>query len=99
MKRAQANVLLDALRQQLPLPRGNPEWGNRKTRCVNGHEYATARMRPFVARNGGTERRDSSGCLACLREYARRKREEKERSATDDGGRSISDEATSYLLK
>lgn len=99
VKREQTSAVLEALRQQAPLPRGNPEWGNRKTRCVNGHEYATARIRPFVPRKGGTERRDSSGCLACLRDYARRKREEKKRSATDDGGRSISDEATSYLLK
>lgn len=99
VKREQAQRLVDALAAQIELPRGNPAWGNNKTSCVNGHEYATARIRPFVARKGGTEPRDSSGCLACLREYARRKREEKKRSATDDGGRSISDDATSYLLK
>lgn len=99
-KRAQADRVLEALKVQPPLPRGNPAWGNNKTHCVNGHEYVTARIRPFVPRNGGTEPRASSACLACLREYARRMRDKK-RSAADDDRRSISDYATSYsyLLK
>ena len=99
VKRTQAAPALATLRRQVQLPRGNPSWGNRKISCVNGHEYATARIRPFTSRKGGTEPRDSSACLACLREYARRRREEKERSAADDGGRSISDGFARYLLK
>lgn len=99
VKRVQASTVLETLRAQPALPRGNPACGNNKTHCVNGHEYATARIRPFVPRKGGEEPRASSGCLACLREYARRKREEKRRSAADDDRRSMSDVATRYLLK
>lgn len=101
IKREQAQRVLDALVAQPPLPRGNPEWGNNKQFCVNGHEYATARVRPFVARKGGTERRANSGCLECLREYARRRREEKKRPAADDDRRSLSEQEVTYayLLK
>lgn len=98
-KRSQAQRLLDTLAAQPDLPRGNPAWGNNKTHCVNGHEYATARMRPFVPRKGGEPPRENSSCLACLREHARRQREAKNRPAVDDDHRSISEPATSYLLK
>lgn len=74
VKRAQAERVVAAVSSQPPLPRGNPAWGNRKTHCVNGHEYASARMRPFVPRRGGSELRPSKYCLACLREHARRQR-------------------------
>lgn len=101
VKREQAQRVLDVLAAQPSLPRGNPAWGNDKQYCVNGHEYATARLRPFVARKGGTEPRASSGCLECLREYARRRREQNKRSAADDDRRSLSEpgEAYAYLLK
>lgn len=74
VKREQARCVSRALIEQGRLPRGNPAWGNRKTHCVKGHEYATARMRPYVARGGGTQRRDGEQCLFCVRDYARGKR-------------------------
>jgi hypothetical protein len=76
VKRDQARRVLRVLVEQGRLPRGNPAWGNRKTHCIHGHEYATARMRPYVARPGGTQRRDSEQCLACLRDYARRRQDQ-----------------------
>ncbi len=76
-KRVQALVVLSRVTSQEPLVRGNPAWGNHKTHCVNGHEYATARIRRYVARSGGTERRASKQCLACLREWARQHKEER----------------------
>ena len=97
-KRAQADAVLDPIRSQPPLPRGRPDWQNRKTHCIHGHEYAMARIRPFVARNGGAERRASAQCLVCVREYARAQREQK-RSAASDGHRPLSDVALGYLLK
>ena len=101
VKREQASRVVNALQGQPPLPRGNPEWGNRKEFCVNGHDYAGARLRPFIARNGGDEPRASSACLQCMREYARHRREEKKRSAADGDRRSMSEQLTTYayLLK
>jgi hypothetical protein len=100
VKERQADAVLTVLRSQPPLPRGRPDWGNRKTHCVNGHEYATARVRPYRARAAeGAEPRDSEQCLACAREQARSRRAEKKRSAADDDRRSLSEAATSYLLK
>jgi hypothetical protein len=100
VKRAQAQRMLDVVRAQPELPRGNPAWGNRKTHCINGHEYATARMRPYVARGVGNPRRENQQCLVCLRDYARKQRETR-RSAADDDRRSISEPAHIYyyLLK
>jgi len=98
VKRLQAQRMLDVVRAQPELPRGNPAWGNRKTHCINGHEYATARMRPYVARGVGNPRRENQRCLVCLRDYARKQRET-QRSAADDDRRSISGPAQSYLLK
>ena len=90
VKRRQADRVLSVLRAQSPLPRGRTDWGNRKTHCVNGHEYATARMRPYSARSdGGVPPRDSEQCLVCAREQARMRREEKKRSAADDDRRSM----------
>lgn len=81
VKRAQASSVIATVAAQARLPRGNPAWGNRKTHCVHGHEYAAARIRSFVARNGGTEQRASKYCLACLREHVGRKR-----AANQNGG-------------
>lgn len=79
VKRQQAASAVRVVALQLPLPRGNPAWGNRKSHCVHGHEYATARIRPFRARGKNTEApRSSHQCLACVREYSRRKRRERE---------------------
>jgi hypothetical protein len=99
VKRRQASVVRDVIRSQPTLPRGRPDWGNRKTHCVNGHEYATSRLRPFVPRGGGLPPRDSHQCLVCAREQARARRDEKRRSAADDDRRSLSEFATTYLLK
>jgi hypothetical protein len=96
-KKQQAQVVLDVLRSQAPLARGNPSWGNNKSHCLNGHEYATARMRPYVSRGVGAERRDNQRCLVCLRDYARNQRKKK-RSADDDH-QSIGEPAPIYLLK
>jgi len=74
VKRQQAQRMLDVLRAQPDLPRGNPAWGNNKTHCVKGHEYATARIRPYSARGVGKPRRDNQQCLVCLRDYARNQR-------------------------
>ncbi len=97
-KRVQAQRLLDTLAAQPDLPRGNPAWGSHKTHCVKGHEYATARIRRYVPRGRGVPRRENQSCLACLREYARRRRETKG-SATDDDRRSLSEPGLRYLLK
>lgn len=71
VKRQQARRVSRVLVEQGRLPRGNLAWGNRKTHCVRGHEYATARIRPYVPRRGGTQRRDSEQCLVCVRDAAR----------------------------
>jgi hypothetical protein len=74
VKREQARRVSRVLVEQGRLPRGNVVWGNRKTHCVHGHEYAKARIRPYVPRGGGTQRRDSTQCLVCVRDYAREQR-------------------------
>jgi hypothetical protein len=99
VKRAQASRVLDALALQPPLPRGRPDWGNRKTHCVNGHEYATARVRAYAPHGRGVPVRENHRCLQCLREYAREQRDKKRRSAADDDRRPISEHASNYLLK
>jgi hypothetical protein len=84
VKRRQAERVLEVLASQAPLPRGNPAWGAYKTHCVNGHEYATARVRPYRARtNGGVERRASKQCLACVREQARGRRRRRKQRGDD----------------
>lgn len=82
VKNEQARRVLRVLVAQGRLPRGNPAWGNRKTHCVNGHEYATARVRPYVARGRAIPLRENHHCLVCLRDYAREKRQIR-RSAAD----------------
>jgi hypothetical protein len=98
VKRAQAQAVLDVLQAQPDLPRGRPDWGNRKTHCIHGHEYAVARVRPYYPRGRGVLIRENHRCLRCLREHARWMRE-KRRLAADDDYRSISDAAARYLLK
>ena len=72
VKRLQARHALKTVDTQPVLPRGRPDWGSHKTHCVHGHEYATARVRPYVKRSpAGVQRRDSKQCLACLRDHAR----------------------------
>lgn len=82
VKRLQAERAIAVAGAQSPLPRGNPAWGNRKTHCVNGHEYATARIRPFRGRGtNGEPGRPSKQCLKCVRESASRKRREREQKS------------------
>lgn len=79
VKRAQAERVVAVLRAQPVLPRGNPAWGSHKTHCTRGHEYETARVRPFRSRGKNSQpRRPSKQCLACVREDARRKRLDKQ---------------------
>jgi hypothetical protein len=100
VKREQADAVLAVLASQAPLPRGRPEWGNRKTHCIHGHEYGSARLRPYRARSAqGEQPRDSEQCLVCAREQARMRREQKKRPAADDDRRSTSETALRYLLK
>jgi hypothetical protein len=99
VKRQQADGVRAVLLSQAPLPRGRPDWGSYKTHCVHGHEYATARVRPYSPRGRGVPVRENHRCLQCLREYAREQREKKRRSAADDDRRSISEHAKRYLLK
>ena len=75
VKRIQAALVMATVAAQPQLPRGNPAWGSHKTHCVNGHDYTIARIRPYRARSGGTERRASKQCLVCVREGARRRRQ------------------------
>jgi len=84
VKREQARTVLRALVEQGRLPRGNPAWGNRKTHCVNGHEYATARLRPYISRGRAVPQRENHSCLVCLRDYAREQRRIKRSAANPD---------------
>ena len=71
----QAEHVFAVLTAQPALARGNPAWGSHKTHCVRGHDYSTARVRPFKSRGKNIEaRRPSHHCLACVREDARAKR-------------------------
>jgi hypothetical protein len=87
VKREQARRVARVLIEQGRLLRGNPAWGNRKTHCIKGHEYATARLRPYVSRGRGIPLRDGQQCLVCLREYVREQRRTN-RTAADHGRRS-----------
>jgi hypothetical protein len=98
-KRSDVDLVLEILRGQPELPRGNPAWGNRKTHCIRGHEYATSRVRPYVPRGKNETPRDSHQCLVCAREQAKARRDQKKRSAADDDRRSLSESTTTYLLK
>lgn len=70
IKSVQAREALRVMDGQPPLRRGRAEWGARKTHCVHGHEYTSARIRPYVSR-GGVQRRVNKQCLICTREQAR----------------------------
>lgn len=73
IKRVQAFAALAVIDGQPSLPRGRAEWGSHKTHCIHGHEYASARLKPYVGRSpNGIQRRASKQCLVCVREYARR---------------------------
>jgi len=74
VKRWQAFAAIALIDGQPALPRGRPDWGSHKTHCVHGHEYATARIRPYVSRGRSTPVRENHRCLTCLRELARLKR-------------------------
>lgn len=74
VKRKQALRCLVVIDAQPPLPRGRVEWGSHKTRCIHGHEYASARIRPYVSRGVGIQLRDNKQCLTCMREQARVRR-------------------------
>jgi hypothetical protein len=85
VKREQMHRVSRVLAEQGRLPRGNPAWGNRKTYCVNGHEYATARLRSYVSRGRSSPPRENHSCLVCLRDYARQQRRQKrERRSNSD---------------
>jgi hypothetical protein len=74
-KRRQFEAALAVVLAQPPLARGNPAWGSHKTHCIHGHEYATARIRPFKGRGKNVEPpRASHQCLACVREWHRTRR-------------------------
>jgi hypothetical protein len=90
VKRTQAQRVLDVLRSQPDLLRGNPAWGNRKKRCLKGHDYASARMRPYVSRGVGTAPRDSQHCLTCLRDTRASNAKRKDRRPTTTADRSKS---------
>ena len=98
VKLDQVSLVREILAAQPPLPRGRPDWGNRKTHCVRGHEYATARIRPYRPRGKAQQRRDSKQCLVCAREQARARRDATKRSAADDDRR-LSELRAPYLLK
>jgi hypothetical protein len=73
VKRTQAWTAMVLIDQQPILARGRSEWGSHKTHCVHGHEYATARLKPYVSKTAnGVQRRASQQCLVCVREWARR---------------------------
>ena len=83
VKRQQAFRCLAVVDGQPALKRGRADWGSHKTHCVHGHEYETARRRPYVSRGKGVVRRASKQCLTCVREQARIRR-----TKTADNGRS-----------
>jgi hypothetical protein len=74
VKRRQAVSSIATIDAQPALPRGRAEWGSHKSHCIHGHEYASARIRPYVSRGVGLQRRDSKQCLQCTREQARARR-------------------------
>ena len=74
VKRRQAFAAIAVIDDQPVLPRGRVDWGSHKTHCVHGPEYALARMRPYVGRGVGIQRRDNQQCLVCTREQARARR-------------------------
>jgi hypothetical protein len=75
VKRRQALRAIAVVDGQPVLHRGRVEWGSHKAACIHGHEYAIARLRPYVSRSPtGRQRRPSQQCLVCVREQARARR-------------------------
>jgi hypothetical protein len=75
VKGRQAFGAISVIDGQPVLHRGRVEWGSHKATCIHGHEYATARLRPYVSRStNGRQRRGSHQCLVCVREQARARR-------------------------
>jgi len=74
VKRNQAFAAMALIDAQPDLPRGRVEWGSHKTYCIHGHEYASARVRPYASRGVGTPRRENKQCLRCAREQAQARR-------------------------
>jgi len=75
VRRRQAFRAIAVVDAQPVLHRGRVEWGSHKAMCIHGHEYATARLRPYVSRSpNGRQRRPSHQCLVCVREQARARR-------------------------
>jgi hypothetical protein len=75
VKRKQALEAFAVIDSQPELPRGRVDWGSHKTHCIHGHEYALARVRGYVSRGVGIQRRVNKQCLVCSREQARAKRD------------------------
>lgn len=80
MKCEQADAVFAVIDGQPSLPRGNPAWGRHKTHCIHGHEYRTARVRPYRSRGVGIPRRENKQCLVCSREQALAKRDAKRKA-------------------
>ena len=97
VKRRQSLAVFEVLRAQPALPRGRPEWGSHKTHCINGHEYANTRIRPYVSRGAGRQWRENHQCLQCAREQARARRAKKKTGGREDH-RSLSEPRLSYYL-
>jgi len=74
VKRRQAYAAIAVIDAQPSRQRGRLEWGSHKTQCIHGHEYASARVRRYVGRGVGIQRRANKQCLACAREQARARR-------------------------
>ena len=74
VKRKQALAAIKFMDEQPSLRRGRPNSGSHKTHCIHGHEYATGRVRPYVSRGVGAQRRCNLQCLVCTREQARARR-------------------------
>jgi hypothetical protein len=80
IKRKQAVRVLTAVNAQPNLPRGNPAFGVAGARfCLRGHDKWNARIRPFKGRGKNTEdpMNNLRQCLACVREDAQARRNEK----------------------
>lgn len=84
-KRAQALAAIATMDGQPSLPRGRAEWGSHKTHCIHGHEYATARIRPYASRGKDVPPRASKQCLVCSREQARARLLAADHNPSEDG--------------
>jgi hypothetical protein len=82
IKRAQAHKVLQTIRSQPDLVRGNPSFGVAGARyCLRGHDKWNARMRPFKGRGANEDdpHRHLHQCMTCVREDARERRNKKRR--------------------